>query len=224
MTPVASPAEITTSLTDVLLAVESLVIAAWLWRHKAGNRWKAGVWVWVFGLMAAASVLGAVTHGLVLPLFLNEILWKPLYLCLGLAVSLFLVGVLFDWQGRDVARRFMPASIVAGLSFFLITLFYSTAFLVFVLYEAAVMVFSLAVYVYLGSTRRLRGAGMMAVAILVSLVAAGIQSSGMAFTLVVPFDHNGIFHLVQLAGLGLLGIGLNSSLTHTARPVEAARK
>ena len=51
-----------------------------------------------------------------------------------------------------------------------------------------------------------------------SLEAGGVQAGGRAgFTLGWPFDHNGVFHLVQLGGLVLLGAGLTRSLAATGR-------
>ena len=75
------------------------------------------------------------------------------------------------------------------------------------------LVFALAVYAGLHRTRRLPGAGAIALAFAVSLVAGVVQPWG-RFTLQLgwPLDHNGIFHLIQLAGLPILGHGLRRAL------------
>jgi hypothetical protein len=53
----------------------------------------------------------------------------------------------------------------------------------------------------------------MAIGILVSIIAAGIQANkSVAMTVIWRFDHNGIYHLVQSAGLVLLVMGLRWSL------------
>ena len=43
-------------------------------------------------------------------------------------------------------------------------------------------------------------------------VAAGAQATSVSFKVLVPFDHNGVFHLIQMVGLAILGIGLRMSM------------
>ena len=216
---VASPTEITTSLTDAILAVESTAILLLLWRNAAGNRWKAGVWCWIFGLLAFASLLGAVVHGVAMPRMANDMLWKPLYLSLGIAVSLFLVGGLFDWQGRDAAKKVMPWAVLIGTAFYAATELFSSAFIIFVVYEAVVMTAVMGIYIFLAVTGRLTGAGVIAAAIVLNLVAAGIQASDMSISIGMDFDHNGVFHLVQMAATALLGTGLYMGMKPFSKPV-----
>jgi hypothetical protein len=52
----------------------------------------------------------------------------------------------------------------------------------------------------------------MAAAMAVSLAAGAIQASSVTVRLGWVFDHNGVFHLVQLAGLALLVVGLRGRL------------
>jgi hypothetical protein len=57
----------------------------------------------------------------------------------------------------------------------------------------------------------------MAAGVLTTMVAAGIQASEQAsLHLVWPFDHNGIYHLVQIVGVLLLFVGLRRSLREPA--------
>ncbi|MBA3028842.1 MAG: hypothetical protein FP816_08525 [Desulfobacteraceae bacterium] len=213
--------ELTTSATDAILAMECLVMLVYLRRSPSGNFLRMGLWSWVFGLLAFASLLGTLAHGLVMPDSLKTALWKPLYLCLGLVVSLFLAGVFLDWQGRDTAKRILPWSIGMGVLFFGITEVFNGAFLVFVVYEATVMVTALIVYSFLGATRRLKGAGIVALAVFLNILAAGIQTSSVSWTLGgVPLDHNGVFHLVQMAGVAVLAMGLRRGFSVDAQKGE----
>ena len=69
------------------------------------------------------------------------------------------------------------------------------------------------IYVWLAIGRRLSGAVFMMTAILVNVIAASIQASrSVGFQLVWQFDHNGVFHLVQMIGIVLLSAGLCISL------------
>jgi hypothetical protein len=88
----ASPTELTTSVTDAVLAIECVVVLAWLLMMPSGNLWRAGLWWCVFGLLAFASLLGSIAHGIEMPLTWQAALWKPLNLTLGLVVALFMVG------------------------------------------------------------------------------------------------------------------------------------
>jgi hypothetical protein len=48
----------------------------------------------------------------------------------------------------------------------------------------------------------------VATAISLNLAAAAVQASSVSFEIFVPFDHNGVFHLVQMVALATLGLGL----------------
>ncbi len=212
----SSPTELTTGATDAILAFECIVILVYLWRTPSGDRWKIGLWCWVFGLLAFVSMLGALAHGLEMPYSMNAALWKPIYLSLGIIVGHFLVGAIYDWRGRAVAKRLVPWSIGLGIIFFGVTEIFSGSFIVFVLYEVIAMTVSLVIYFFLAVTNRLKGAKIVAIAIFLNLVAAGVQASNLSFTLLIPFDHNGVFHLVQMFALAALGLGLRIGMNFDA--------
>jgi Family of unknown function (DUF6962) len=217
MALVASPTEITTSATDAVLAVECVVVLVYLWRTPTGDRWKVGLWSWVFSLLALASFLGSVAHGLEMPHSLRAALWKPLYLSLGLLVALFLIGAFFDLHGRVVAGRLVPYSIGLGGIFFWLTEFLKGEFIIFVVYEALAMGIALAIYCFLAATHRLKGAWIVATAIILNLTAAGVQASSISLTIFVPFDHNGVFHLIQMLAIAALGLGLHIGMKPDAK-------
>jgi Family of unknown function (DUF6962) len=217
MTLVASPTGITTSATDAVLAIECVGVLVYLWRTPTGDPWRVGLWCWVFGLLALASFLGSVAHGLEMPHSLRAALWKPLYLSLGLLVALFLVGAFFDWRGRVVAGHLVPYSIGVGGIFFWLTEILNGEFIIFVVYEALAMAIALAIYCFLAATRRSKGAGIVATAIILNLAAAGVQASRVSFTILVPFDHNGAFHLIQMLAIAVLGLGLHLGMKPDAK-------
>lgn len=209
--------ELTTAATDALLALECLILLVWLWRTPAGDGWRRGLWCAVLGLLALASCLGAIAHGLALSAAVLDALWTPLYLSLGVLVALFVVGAVADVWGNRFARRLVPGAIAVGAVFFGLTELWDGAFFVFVVYEAAALVSALVLYLWLAATGRLHGAAVIATAIVVNLAAAAVQASSLSLWLVVPFDHNGLFHLVQMVGVALLAFGLHRSLPAAAR-------
>ena len=203
----------TSAATDVLVGLVALAGVVELSRLGRRPPFKARVWSGVFGLLALAAALGAVSHGLVLPKAVNDFLWHPLYLALGLTVALFGVGVIHDLGGARAARRALPAMAAVGVGFYLHRWLTSGSFLAFIGYEAIVIGAALLAYATLAMRRQLAGAGMMTAGILFTLAAALVQSSPTASARIVwEFDHNGLFHLLQVPGLIFLILGLRRSL------------
>lgn len=207
------PTEQTTAVTDAILAVMAIAAAVYLQRIGQKNRWKTALWVWAFGLLALAAILGAIAHGFKMSETFQTFLWHPLNLSLGLLVALFMVAVVCDIWGETIARRVLPIMAIIGVVFFGITLVGPDSFLVFIIYEAVAMLFALGGYTWLACRGHLQGAWLMAAGIFMAIIAAGVQAGNVfSFTFIWPFDHNGVYHLIQMAGIGLLVAGLRKAL------------
>lgn len=216
------PTEITTAATDAALAVLALVCIRWLAVRRASDPEKVTLWVLILALLAVASGLGAIAHGLALSSDAIYLLWQPLFLSLGLVVALFVVAALYDGFGPVAARRLLIPALVAGAAFYLVTLLFPGTFLVFVLYEAAAMVAALAIYGRLAIRTGRRWAWLIVLGIALNMIAAGIQASGsVRLDIGVPLDHNGVFHLVQMVAIVSLVAGVGSSLHDTRDPLSA---
>lgn len=203
-----SPTELTTSATDALLAIECAVIITLLRRTAPTKRWRTNLWSWAFTLLAIASSLGALAHGFEMSKPMRTALWAPLYLSLGILVILFILGAVADWQGLDVAKRLVSLGLGASTAFFAMTALLGGKFIVFIVYAGMILLGVMAIYTFLAATHRLKGAAVIALAILLNLAATGIQASTLSLHLLFPFDHNGLFHLVQMVSTGVLGWGL----------------
>jgi hypothetical protein len=93
--------------------------------------------------------------------------------------------------------------------------------MVFVLYEAVAMLVALALYVRLAIRDGAKWAWLMVLGIGLNIVAAAIQASGtVRLDLGVPFDHNGVFHLVQMVAIVVLVLGVGASLDSSGRPAN----
>ena len=204
------PTEQTTAATDALLAILGLACVFYLARiGGARDPFKTGVWCAAFGLLAFAAALGAVAHGFQISARLNRVLWQPLNLALGLAIAMFVVGVVYDRWGQAAAQRVLPVMVGVGVLFFLITVWIPGSFMVCILYEAVAMLFALVAYSLVAARGDLPGAWWMVAGVGITIAAAVIQTQkGVLVTLIWPFDHNGLFHLVQLAGGLALTVGL----------------
>jgi hypothetical protein len=167
--------------------------------------------------MAAAGALGVAVHGLQMPEARRTALWRPLTLILGGTVALFAAGAVGDLLGERAARRALPGLLLSALAFYALSQRLQRGFLVFIVYEAAAMLFALGAYARLAQGGRLLGAQQMAAGVLLSILAAAVQSTSLELTILgIPLDHNGLFHIVQIAGLPLLAAGLRAALDSPA--------
>jgi hypothetical protein len=213
-------AERATAATDGLLA---LVAAAGILALRRRTRPSCGRAdrQTALGAMGVASVLGAVAHGVALTDRARELLWQPLYLALGVTMALFVVGALRDRYGDRAARRLLPPMLALALLFYAVTRATGGDFLVFVLFESAALLLALLIYLRLAVEGR-SGAGAVAAGFALSLTAGAVQASGIGpVRLVWEFDHNGLFHLIELLGLVLLVAGLRRLLAVDQEPETA---
>ena len=207
---VEDPAEQTTALTDIILALVAfggILLLQWF-PVNASEQWRINIWSAAIGLIGLAAALGAVAHGLVLKTTLHNRIWLVLNMALALAVSLFVVGVINDLWSYQASRIALPFMLFVGLGFYLTTLIYPEIFFLFIVYEGLALSFALGAYLFLVGAGE-PGAGLMAGGVLLSMVAAGLQASkSIVLKLIWKFDHNGIYHIVQTIGLLFLIAGL----------------
>ena len=214
---VKDPVEKTTAVTDIILALVAFGGIVFLrgFLTNSNELWKISIWSAAIGLIGLAATLGAIAHGLVLSRTLHRRSWLVLNMALSLAISLFVVGVVYDLWGFEISLTTLPILLIAGLGFYLTTLIYPGIFFLFIGYEVVALIFALAAYIFIAIQKDLPGAWLMATGIFVSIIAAGIQTNKSVFlTFIWRFDHNGIYHLVQIVGLIILLMGLRSSIQH----------
>lgn len=204
-----SPTEQTTALTDALLFCVATAGGVFLKWQATVHPWKANLWCSAFALIGMAALFGTCAHGFELTEKARTRIWRLLNLCLGLAVSLFAVGVVYDLTGKSAAARMLPAMIAAGMIFFLLTLRYPGTFFIFTAFEALALLFALGAYGWMAWRSSVPGAHWMAAGVLTSLAAAVLQAiPTVRISIIRPLDHNGVFHLVQTLGLLLLIRGI----------------
>jgi hypothetical protein len=214
---ISNPAEKTTAATDIVLAIVAFGGIVFL-RHlqlDSAGLWKINIWSAAIGLIGLAATLGAVAHGVVLSRKTHRCVWLALNMALSLAVSLFVVGVVYDLWGAKISFVTLPIFLTAGLGFYLMTLIYPGIFFLFIIYEVVALVFALGAYIIIATYKVMPGAWLMATGVFCSIIAAGIQTKkSVSLTFIWPFDHNGVYHLVQALGLMFLLIGLRWSMLY----------
>ncbi|MCC7010439.1 MAG: hypothetical protein IT184_16640 [Acidobacteria bacterium] len=211
MTLVRSETELTTAATDALLAAVCAVEAWRLAGLPAASPWKQHAWLAVLSSMAVAALLGAAVHGVEWSPRARLLLWKPIYLSLGLTAALVVVCAIADGWGDAVAARSLPWAVAAAAGFFAVSQAARGSFAMFVAYEAVALIAAIAIYVTL-ATAGTPGATAIAAGLLLSMIAAAIQTSRLRARLVFRFDHNGLFHLVQIASVAVIAAGVRATL------------
>jgi hypothetical protein len=202
-----APTELTTAATDVLLALVCMA-CAWYLGSRGNGAPRLQPWKLAFWLFAAAALLGAIAHALHVPDAMYRVVWGPIYLCLVLAVACFLIGVVHDVAPSRL-RTLQPTVVGLGLLCLVVALAFPTAFVIFLAWQGIGLLVAIAVYLTFWVSRSLPGAGWISLGLLISVAAAVIQgTAAVSFTLIWPFDHNGVFHLVQLPGLAAIAYGL----------------
>ena len=99
-----------------------------------------------------------------------------------------------------------------ALGFYFLTRLSGGRFLVFVIFEAAALFLALGIYVRLALQRK-PGAALVVMGLVLSLAGGVLQASSLSLHLVWDFNHNGLYHLVQLVGVVLLVAGLRGTLS-----------
>jgi len=205
---VPDPIERTTAATDLVLALAALAGVARLSLQPPHGPAETG-WAWAFGLLALAAALGAGYHGVVLTDARRALLWQTLTFCLALAIAMVAAGTTRAARGAAAADQALPFLLATGVAVYAVSRRFPGLFLVFILFQASVLLYALAVYATAALTVAAAGPGCVAAGMVLSLTGAVVQARRrFRMKLVWEFDHNGAFHLLQTAGVILMWLGL----------------
>jgi hypothetical protein len=193
-----------TLITDYLLAglvffFGLRLLACWRRIRQQSVYW----WAVGFHASAAAALAGGTYHGFLqhlmgLPAFL---IWKFTVFAVGLAALFLFSGVVIATLSGTPRRWLL---ILAGVKF----LVYSAVMTFhddfrFVIYDYAPALLGISVLAtHAALARRERFAPWLIGGVIVSFAAAGIQASGL--TLHQHFNHNDLYHVVQMGAFWLL--------------------
>ncbi len=209
-----SATELTTAITDILLAVLAIYVIRDIRRHgSSSDRRKTRIWSFAFTCLAIASFFGAVAHGFEFGETVDFWLWQPIYLALGLTVTMFFVGVVYDLRNFSIPGWLSPAAILVALGFYTVTALGPAPFLLFIAFEGVALIIAFFGYLVVTVRRAVSGSALMLLGVVTSIAAAAIQVTGtVTLTIIWEFDHNGVFHLVQMLALLFFMYGLRAEL------------
>jgi hypothetical protein len=178
-----------TLATDYLLAAVTAFLAFRLLRGTEGQSARR-FWGVAFIALALAAALGGTYHG-----FQIEVLWKPTVWIVGLAGAGMLAGSAFaTTQGHGRAALVTLAAV--KLAAFWLWTWRDDRFIGVVADTAAA--FALVAALHLWRWREPGSRGILA-GVGVSIAAASVQAS--AFDIHRHFNHNDLYHLIQIAAM-----------------------
>ena len=212
-----------TLLTDYLLGALSAGLAVQMARR--GPRASRGWWASALACSAIAAFCGGTYHGLLpwMPPAISATLWK---------VTLAAIGGASLSAAVATASQHLPASSQAAvrwiaaikLAAYLGWMLADPKFVFAIVDYSAAFLFVLGAHLWAWKRRADRSALVVAAGVLVSFLAAGIQAAGVAPH--ESFNHNDLYHVVQMLGTWLLYKGAVESgrvATQTSR-VRPGRK
>ncbi len=209
---VKSPTELTTAATDLILGIECAVILILLWQTPSPERWRIYLWSGFFGSLTASSLLGAVAHGWEVSPGLRQILFLLIFGGIGLSVGLLSIGAWGEVFGGAWVGKALWFLVALGILLVGMGRFYRWILLVGGTLGVSAFFFSLGVYGFLAWSRSTSAVLLIVAALLLSLAGGAVQTSRWTLHLIFPLDHNGLFHLVEMVALGLLGAGVRIGL------------
>jgi hypothetical protein len=175
-----------TLATDYLLGGVTAWLSFRLFRSRHESR---RYWGLAFASLAAAAFLGGTWHG-----FLQrDWLWKATVICAGFACFAMVAGSAFAVL-RGTARRLVIGFALINLTVFILWMLLYDQFIWVVIDTGVALCIVAALHL-------LRGDGWMLAGVAVSVAAAVVQASG--FALHPHFNHNDLYHVVQLGAMAL---------------------
>jgi len=196
-------AEPATLLTDYALAGVTAWFAWSLARAREGQRSRAS-WALAFAALALAAALGGTWHGFA-PAFAPLavlLLWKATVLCVGIASFGMLCGSAIC-ATAGAARKTLVAIAAAKLAVYSGWMVGHSEY-IYVIADTGTAL-ALVAALHLPSATRDRASRWILAGVGVSVLAAAVQASG--FALHRHFNHNDLYHVIQIAAMILLYAG-----------------
>jgi len=198
--------EPTTAVTDLILGGTTVWMGLAM-GHRAVQGVGPGAWLWCFGFLAAAAaaVLGAASHGLAyrMSVAMRERVWSTTLIAVGCAD----LGL---GAGATVGLAEPPLSAVlvtllAAKALVFVALVLSRPEFRIAAYDYAVTMALLLVLALPAIRHDMPGAALLAAGIGAGFAAAALQRSGIR--LHRRFNHNDLYHVVQLVAFALMYSG-----------------
>ncbi len=201
-----------TMATDYVLVVAAAYFAVRLWRSGARP------WALAFAFTAIGSFTGGTYHGIGphLPPRVDAALWKVTVFSIGLASFFLLTGAIVATTEGPVRRALMLFAVLMFIGYATWMIWHDE--FKYVIADYGLSLVLLGILSAMAWARiRLPAAPWILGSIAVAVLAAAVQQSGVA--LHPQFDHNALYHVIQLVSLWMLYRGgMLLMTTATERP------
>lgn len=220
-------AEPTTTVTDYVITA----VAGWCaWRHVMadGRRGAQTLWAAGFLCIGLAAFLGGTSHGAAPHLDETQsfYLWKATVYSVGLSMLFAVAGTLEGSALPGGARKLLHGLNIAGFAVYAVWMLSHSGFVYVIYHYVPSMLLIALLQVRAWFICGARSAPWLIAGVAVTLLGAIVQQSG--FSIHRHFNHNDLYHVIQVAGLwllyrgsGLLGAG--STIRSPEAPAPAAR-
>lgn len=198
-------AEPMTLFTDFALAGVTAGLGWHLYRAQEGQAARA-FWTAAFAALALSAVLGGIYHGFAPTLTegARQFLWKATVLAVGVATFGMVAGSSIGTT-TGTLRKLILAVAVSILVVYSGWIIWHDSY-VYVIANAAIAMLLVGAMHGLTALRDAdRASRWMLGGVVVSVIAAGVQAGG--YTLHRNFNHNDLYHVIQIAATSLLYIG-----------------
>jgi hypothetical protein len=192
-----------TMITDYLITILVVVLAILMLPTDGASLFV----VLSFFLTGIGAFLGGTSHGFKIPLGpdWNDRIWKVTTYTIGLAAFLLFLGLLLSSLPSSFIRSLFITVGSLQILVYIWWMWSHTEFRYVIINYATFMILGLFFKVYSLVQFGDPSSIWIISGILVTFLASGIQASG--FTLHKHFNHNDLFHVVQLPGFFLVYLG-----------------
>lgn len=195
-----------TIATDYAIAVVCVWFATRL-IFSPDNRQHFSRWAWGAGFLfvAAGLLLGGTNHGFAFYLSRDtmSLIWRFAYYPAGLSMALFVAGTIASSFPARRWRKVLHGLNVLGFLVFATWVTISDDNFLWVIIISAVSLGAIALFqICVFVTEKSESANWLIAGVLVSFLSAAVQQSGIDLHLY--FNHNDLYHIVQMVGLYLL--------------------
>ena len=197
--------EPTTTLTDYMITGFAWWCAVRL-GLPAGSR-STSLWAAGFFFIGLAALLGGTSHGF--GFYLSDtasfLVWKATVYAVGISMLFAVAGTIEGAFPPRAARVTLHLANVAGFAIYALWMIDHSEFVYVIYHYVPAMITIALIELWAFFSRDSRSAPWLVSGVIVTLAGAVIQQSG--FAIHVHFNHNDLFHVVQIAGLYLFWRG-----------------
>ena len=193
--------EPTTAITDFIIFFMGCYFS-WVMMHISGSMFHK-IWAISFITLSLSALLGGISHGFgpMLSKIAKMIIWRLTLLFIGLTALVLLFSVLMIITNGEINIRILPLFVIL-FGYYNYKVYKNDSFSVAVKFYLPCIIISLACFLYVFIHKGYVGALFISVGILVTIFASLIQLS--KIVLHEHFNHNDLFHIVQMIGMYLM--------------------